>query len=131
MNNNELEDILKTRFGELRSPLPRPSIVGEVMSRVDAGAAELSLQLAQPIRGWVLVFAMLMGALVCLPSLQSFELQAFDFSAFTNAFVSPFTQHAGAWLNWLATHNDSISPGLFVAAGGLLLLPLLFLLLEE
>ena len=69
MDNNELDQLLHNKFSQLREPVQAPSMVAEVMRRIDS-VDERSAQ-----RRWVLGFAVLLGALVCLPSVEVLHLQ--------------------------------------------------------
>jgi len=133
MDNNELEDFLKVRFAPLRetdqaASTAQRSIAPQVMQRIEdlPGWTRES-----PRRGWVLGFAMLVGALVCLPSLQGLRL----------SLVVQQVNTAGEWLaGQLGTlplgsvlgSSSHFDASVWFGLGALfLVLPLMFLLLEE
>jgi len=77
MDNDELESVLSSRFESLRQAPQGSSVVPQVMARVDAAAFAESLQTTRRReRDWVLGFAILLGALVCVPSLQALDVAA-------------------------------------------------------
>ena len=81
MDNKELENILEARLASVSQPVDSPSLAPEIMSRVASGA-DTQPQSEQSSLGnganhdWVLAFAWLLGALVCIPSLQGLDLQS-------------------------------------------------------
>ncbi len=74
MDNNELENILKSRFTGLEQAPDGASQADEIMARIDAGA-DTQPPVAQHSANhdWVLGFAWLLGALVCIPSLHGLQ----------------------------------------------------------
>lgn len=81
MDNKELEGLLKARFASASRSADSPSLAPDIMSRVAAGADTQPQDEQSSLGGganhdWVLAFAWLLGALVCIPSLQGLEVQS-------------------------------------------------------
>lgn len=77
MDNKELEDLLHSRFASVREGPALPSLVPDIMERVrrapDPAGYELS---GGGHHDWVLVFAWLLGTLVCAPAVQGLDVQS-------------------------------------------------------
>ena len=126
MNNNELDEFLKQKLAPLQTTQSaartQPSIAPQVMQRV----AQLSTQSTQ--RHWVLAFAMLLGTLVCLPSLKALDVFA-NLQQQTKALGSWLTGQLGTW-----SLDGSMLPDpttLVTLAALVILCPVMFLLLDE
>jgi hypothetical protein len=81
MDNKELEGLLEARFASASRPVDSPSLAPEIMARVAAGADTQPQDEQSSLGGgashdWVLAFAWLLGALVCIPSLQGLDVQS-------------------------------------------------------
>ena len=77
MDNDDLDDLLKSKFKTLQTPPLGASLVPGIMTAV-AAAPELEALLPKQSKrhDWVVMFALLMGALVCLPSFSAVDVQA-------------------------------------------------------
>ena len=79
MDNKELDAILVSKFNSLKDPASESSgasLVPDAMARITAGAdSELESAPSTGSHDWVLAFAWLLGALVCVPSLQAIDVQ--------------------------------------------------------
>ncbi len=115
MDNNELEDILQSRFSKLREPVTAPSMVPDVMQRI---AAMPEIRPARRRFEWLLALGWILGAAVCFSGFQGLEfgalLETFDFS------FAGFGQYQQA--------ATQIAVAL---AGFAVLAPILWLVLEE
>jgi hypothetical protein len=77
MDNKELDAVLASKFGALKQPVAGASLVPETMARIAAGAdSEVEPVSTGVSHDWVLAFAWLLGALVCVPSLQGLDVQS-------------------------------------------------------
>ena len=79
MDNKELDAILVSKFNSLKDPASESSgasLVPDAMARITAGAdSDLESAPSTGSQDWVLAFAWLLGALVCVPSLQAIDVQ--------------------------------------------------------
>ena len=90
IDNKELDAILASKFNSLKDPVSvnsessgassdassGASLVPDTMARIAAGAdSELEATSKAGSHDWVLAFAGLLGALVCVPSLQAIDVQ--------------------------------------------------------
>ena len=83
MDNKGLDELLVQKFKSLQVPPEGPSIVPDVMSSVvqaadplDGNTVDVDAALTEsPNQDWVLVFAGLLGALVCLPAISGLEAE--------------------------------------------------------
>ena len=77
MDNKELDVILASKFSSLKDPASEASLVPDTMARIAAGAdSEVESTSKTVSHDWVLAFALLLGALVCVPSLQGLDVQS-------------------------------------------------------
>ena len=80
MDNNELDDYLSSKFKSLQAPDLGASLAPQVLARISADEAATQLETpampkAKRHPDWVLAFALLLGALVCAPTLGAFDAQ--------------------------------------------------------
>jgi len=121
MNNKELDDLLKVKFEVMYSPsvLPSvlPSVVPAVMQKVVAFESErLATVVEVRNHDWLLLVALLLGAVVGLPFIQFPDLAPYAQQIYM-AFFGQAVEQASTWM---------VSAVGFVFVG-----PMLWLLVED
>jgi len=113
MDNRSLDNFLHAKFEVLETldPNPQTSLVPQVMAQIE------HLSPVSRERSWVIGFALLVGSLFCLPSLQVIHAQV----SLVTTWVTAQAEH------WVFTAGADQS-ALYLVAGLLLLLPLALLL---
>ena len=119
MDNNELENILESKFATVREPVTAPSLVPDVMRRV---AAMPDLRPLRRRFEWLLALAWLLGAVVCFSAFQGL-----DFAGLMGLFEGVFGD-VGSYLGQYEAAATQIAVAL---TGAILLSPLVWLMLED
>lgn len=121
MNNNDLDDLLKSKFKSLQTPPLGASLVPDIMTAVAAAPVLEALLPKQNKRhDWVVVLALLLGALVCLPSFNAVDVQALSAMVPTEVFGTYSQVVTNAATNLLL-------PGLVA----LVMLPVAWIMIED